>query len=154
MYLENSFFLCFPSLCSFHLYLYFFVFVFINGCQCMGAFDTLDNAIKGLYSHLFCRIGFIPGFSGSYIHYHTQKRRDQRVFVKSYMNFCINKIQFQRMYFFTFAKTGTCSPEHIAHSYFVVGGKTKREKQCYLHSFDWWGKLLLVGAEKGKSLVF
>lgn len=45
-------------------------------------------------------------------------------------------MQLQRTYFFTFAKAGTRRPEHIAHSYFIVGGKTKWEKQCYLHSFD------------------
>lgn len=34
-------------------------------------------------------------------------------------------MQSQRTYFFTFAKAGTCSPEHIALSYLIVGGKTK-----------------------------
>ena len=59
-------------------------------------------------------------------------------------------MQFQRTNFFTFAEAGACSPKHIAHSYFIVGGKTKREKQCYLHSFDSWGKLLLFE----ESLIF
>lgn len=47
-------------------------------------------------------------------------------------------MQFQRTYFLTFAKAGTSSIDHIAHSYFMVRGKTKREKQCYLHFFDSW----------------
>lgn len=63
-------------------------------------------------------------------------------------------MQFQGTCFFTFAKASTCSLEHIAHSYFMVGGKTKKEKRCYLHSFDGWGKMLLFGAQEGKSLVF
>lgn len=78
--------LCFLSLCSLHWYLDILV-----SHQCRGAFDTtLDNAVKGLWSYLFCRTSFIPSFSGSYIHDH-KKHADQQVLVKSYMNFCINK---------------------------------------------------------------
>lgn len=63
-------------------------------------------------------------------------------------------MQFQRTYFFSFAKASTGSPAHITHSYFMVGGKAKKEKQCYLQFLTHGENCFSLEIRKGKSPVF